>query len=78
MARHPYPIQTIRLRQPLAAPALEAALAGAAPDATLKGARGRPGQGMQPANKAWWMHLVLTGPQVWPGRCAPLLPSPCI
>ncbi|EFN57403.1 hypothetical protein CHLNCDRAFT_57209 [Chlorella variabilis] len=37
MARHPYPIQTIRLRQPLSAEALEAALAGAAPEATLKG-----------------------------------------
>ncbi len=37
MARHPYPIHTIRLRQPLAAAALDAALEGAAPDATLKG-----------------------------------------
>lgn len=37
MARHPYPIQTVRLRQPLAAPALEAALEGAVPEATLKG-----------------------------------------
>ncbi|KAL4420985.1 hypothetical protein ABPG77_001304 [Micractinium sp. CCAP 211/92] len=36
MARHPYPIHTIRLRQPLAAAALEGALAGAAADATLK------------------------------------------
>lgn len=39
MARHPYPIHTIRLRQPLGAAALEGALAGAAADATLKGAR---------------------------------------
>ncbi|PSC75362.1 nuclear export mediator factor Nemf-like isoform X1 [Micractinium conductrix] len=37
MARHPYPIHTIRLRQPLGAAALEGALAGAAPEATLKG-----------------------------------------
>jgi hypothetical protein len=37
MARHPYPIHTIRLRQPLGAAALEGALAGAAEGATLKG-----------------------------------------
>ena len=37
MARHPYPIHTIRLRQPLDAAALDAALAAAAPEATLKG-----------------------------------------
>lgn len=37
MARHPYPVHTVRLRQPLSAAALEAALAGAAPEATLKG-----------------------------------------
>ncbi|KAL4425918.1 hypothetical protein ABPG75_009934 [Micractinium tetrahymenae] len=36
MARHPYPIHTIRLRQALSAAALEGALAGAAAEATLK------------------------------------------
>ncbi|GAB4824054.1 hypothetical protein N2152v2_011100 [Parachlorella kessleri] len=37
MARHPYPIHTIRLRQALAPDSLEAALAGAPQGATLKG-----------------------------------------
>lgn len=45
MARHPYPIHTIRLRQPLGAAALEGALAGAAPEATLKSEQSTPGRG---------------------------------
>lgn len=45
MARHPYPIHTIRLRQPLAAAALETALAEAVPEATLKG-EGTAAQGL--------------------------------
>ena len=42
MPRHPYPIHTIRLRTPLSADQLAAALAAADGKATMKGKSGLP------------------------------------
>ncbi len=69
MPRHPYPIHTIRLRTPLDAAQLSAALSAADAKATVKGAPEIPHAG----TSIRWIHHTGT---CLTGVCSAQLPSP--